>query len=493
MSTHRFQGRLSAIVGSGTRWLPLASLCGLTPVFKTIGACVGDNSSATIGDPPIQGLERLVESSDLAVIGRVEAISEIQVTPVRDESTVQLAYYEASVEVELILFGLDYERVAVQLPAYRIASDRRTSIDTPTLEQGEPFLLFLTQDDPFLDLRGDRFVIDRAEDLWGKLTIADERIATINPVREWRPTEEVTEWVETARYSLAKPGALSGEVSGLNEADHATLTLLEYDPATVRLLRLGGVQQLENGEIVDQWTVGNGPWKRVGLRLSQGTYILIPEAEGYVPRVFGLVFRLPPEGMEWRERLFPAFEFFSPEYVDSKNIGSGTGYKPELIIRGRIFGITDEMNASVQIQRLPKVPNETYVTVPSARQDSQTYFPPELTCLNEIDGLAPDETVAVVEVHSGRWGLSDHSLWSNRYLITVEAHGQDISPRGYIAALFGGRTPNRLRGVDFHIGGSDTAFCDSDSGTMKVTSLHSNPTPETFRKVPTGLVFADTP
>ena len=136
MSSPRVQGPLASIVGNGTRWLSLTSLLGFTSVFMSIGACVGDSSSATIGDPPLQGLEQLVESSDLAVIGRVDAISEIQFTPLRDESTVQLAYYEASVEVELILFGLDYERVAVQLPAYRIASDRRTSIDTPTLEQG---------------------------------------------------------------------------------------------------------------------------------------------------------------------------------------------------------------------------------------------------------------------------------------------------------------------------------------------------------------------
>ena len=219
----------------------------------SIGACVGDSSSATIGDPPVQGLEQLVESSDLAVIGRVEAVSDLKTKPVSDNLAVQLAYYEASVEVELILFGLDYDRVAIQLPAYRVASDRRIPIDAPTLEQGEPVLLFLTQDDPFFDLRGDRFVIDRAEDLWGKLTIADGRIATINPAKEWRPTEEVTEWVETARYSLAKPGALSGEVSGLNEAGHATLTSLSMIPPPFASLGLAVFSNLRTGKL---WTSG---------------------------------------------------------------------------------------------------------------------------------------------------------------------------------------------------------------------------------------------
>ena len=475
-------------MGNGTRWLSLTSLLGFTSVFMSIGACVGDSSSGTIGDPPLQGLEQLVESSDLAVIGRVEAVSDLQTKPFSDNLAVQLAYYEASVEVELVLFGLDYERVAIQLPAYRVASDRRIPIDAPTLEQGEPVLLFLTQDDPFFDLRGDRFVIDRGEDLWGKLTIADERVATINPAGEWRPIVEVTEWVEAARFSLARPGTFSGEVSGLDEADRATLTLLEFDPATITLLRFGGVQRLENGAIVDQWTVANGAWERADLQLSQGTYILVPEAEGYVPRAFGLVFRLPPEGMEWRERWFPGFEFLRPEYVASKNIGSGTGYRPELIIRGRIFGVTDEMDARVRIQRLPGVPNEIYYTEPSPRKDSLSYYPPELTCLDEIDGLEPEETVAVVEVRSGRWGLSDHALWSNRYLVTVETRDVDVSPRGYIAVLFGGRHPNRLRGVDFHIGVSEPEFCDSDSGTKETNSKQLMPILHTVQNVLKGFV-----
>ena len=35
-----------------------------------------------------------------------------------------------------------------------------------------------------------------------------------------------------------------------------------------------------------------------------------------------------------------------------------------------------------------------------------TIRPPELPCLNEIDHLEPEETVAVVEVSNGRWELS---------------------------------------------------------------------------------------
>ena len=108
-------------------------------------------------------------------------------------------------------------------------------------------------------------------------------------------------WIEAARFSLARPGLLAGEVSGLDEGD----------TATIRLMNLGRSHREENGVLVNEWTLGNGLWEQRGLRLSQGTYHLIPEAEGYLPlhRAGGLMFEVPAEGMNWREesrfRLLP--------------------------------------------------------------------------------------------------------------------------------------------------------------------------------------------
>ena len=129
--------------------------------------------------------------------------------------------------------------------------------------------------------------------------------------------------------------------------------------------------------------------------------------------------------------------------------------------------MADGVEATVRIQRLPPVPNELYLVGPPLPEDTQLYYPPELTCLEEIGHLEPEETVAVVEVHNGRWGLSDFALEGNRYLITIEASGLRGNPAGYVAVLLGGKAEHLLRGVDFYVGDSGEPYCDSDSGIVE--------------------------
>ena len=81
------------------------------------------------------------------------------------------------------------------------------------------------------------------------------------------------------------------------------------------------------------------------------------------------------------------------------------------------------------------------------------YHPLEffVTLMNNqpIGHLEPGEMVAVVEVHDGRWGLSDFALEGNRYLITIEAPGLRVKPAGYVAVLFGGKAEHLYEGSRF--------------------------------------------
>ena len=114
--------------------------------------------------------------------------------------------------------------------------------------------------------------------------------------------------------------------------------------------------------------------------------------------------------------------------------------------------------------------NELYVVGPPLPKDTQLYYPPELTCLEEIGHLEPEETVAVVEIGNGRWGLSDFALEGNRYFITIEAPGLRVKPAGYVSVLFGGKAEHLLRGVDFHVGGSGEPYCDGYEGIVEPTA-----------------------
>ena len=386
----------------------------------------------TVGKPPLPDLDKLVMSSDISIIGRVEVVSELQTVSRRDRPVDRVTCYDASVWVDRMLFGQRRNRVDIQVPVrYLTDDDRHTPVQAPSLEVGETVLLFLTQDDSSFDLKGNNFVIAGGGEAWGKLFVRDGRVTTLDPAVESKPLDEVTEWIDAARFSLAKLGLLAGEMSGLNGGDRAT----------IRLLYLGSGLREEDGVPVDEWTVGNGPWERRGLQLSEGTYHLVAEAEGYLPfySAGGLMFQVPAEGMDWRERAL-GLAVFRPRDADDKPLSTGTGWLAERSVRGRILGIPDGVDARVRIQRLPPVPNEVYAIGPPLPKDTQLYFPPELTCLEEMEDLKPQETVAVVEVHNGRWGLSDHSLQGNRYLITIEAPGLHVEPAGYVAVVFSSNT-----------------------------------------------------
>ena len=134
-----------------------------------------------------------------------------------------------------------------QVPVrYLTDDDRHTPVQAPSLEVGETVLLFLTQDDSSFDLKGNNFVIAGGGEAWGKLFVRDGRVTTLDPAVESKPLDEVTEWIDAARFSLAKPGLLAGEMSGLNGGDRAT----------IRLLYLGSGLREEDGVPVDEWTSG---------------------------------------------------------------------------------------------------------------------------------------------------------------------------------------------------------------------------------------------
>ena len=339
----------------------------------------------------------------------------------------------------------------------------RTPTLGPSLEPGEGVLLFLAQDDSPFDLEGNNFVIAGGRGAWGKLAVRDERVMTLHPAVESQPLNEVTAWIEAARFCLAKPGTLSGEVSGLAEGDHAS----------IRLLDLGHSERVEDGVIVTEWTVGNGPWEQGGLRLSQGNYALIAEAQDYIHASWplGLVFEVPAEGMYWREANI-GIDLLRPEETD-KVTSTGGVWRPGRSVGGRITGIPDGVDSTVHIQRLPRVPNEVYEIGPRLGEGSKSYIPPELTCLEGIGHLEPEETVAVVEVHNGRWGLSGSGLSGNRHLITIEAPGLPANPAGYIAVVFAGIADHPVRNVDFYLGDPEGPSCNSGSGIVEPVVLET--------------------
>ena len=259
-------------------------------------------SPDTASEPPFPGLEKLVVSSDLSVIGQVDEVSELRTASRRDYPSSQVAYYGASVKVAQVIFGYRYARVDHHLSVYYVMDDDG-SIPTiaPPMERGETVLLFLTRDEPPFGPDDANLVITDGDEAWGKFAVRDGRVTTLPARGESKPLDEVIVWIEAARFSLARPGLLAGEVSGLDEGD----------TATIRLMNLGRSHREEKGVLVDEWTLGNGPWEQRSLRLSQGTYHLVSEAEGYLPlhRAGGVMFEVPAEGMDWRERNL-GFAFF---------------------------------------------------------------------------------------------------------------------------------------------------------------------------------------
>ena len=89
-----------------------------------------------------------------------------------------------------------------------------------------------------------------------------------------------------------------------------------------------------------------------------------------------------------------------------KPVSTWTGWLPDRSVGGWIAGLPDEVNAQVRIQGLPPAPNELHDVGPPLPTGTSSYDPPEITCLHEIGHLEPEETVAVVKMSNGRWGLS---------------------------------------------------------------------------------------
>ena len=184
-----------------------------------------DGSDATKSEPPFPGLENLVVSSDASVIGQVDEVSELRTAPRRDNISSQVAYYEASVKVTQVIFGYRYARVDRHLSLYYVMDDDgRIPTTSPPMERGETALLFLTRDDSLFGPDDANLVITDGDEARGKFAVRDGRVTTLHHAGESQPLEEVTTWIETARFSLARPGLLVGEVSGLDEGDTATCT-----------------------------------------------------------------------------------------------------------------------------------------------------------------------------------------------------------------------------------------------------------------------------
>ena len=461
-----------------TRRTPLATLILIVAVTIMAGACNGVRPTSPMDEPPFPSLTQLVEPSDLSIIGRVTSVSEPRIVPRRDHPESQVEYYEASVEVDRVLFGSHYNRIVVFVPYYLVAENGHRMVPrVPPLEVGERVLLFLTQRDNLFDLDGRVFVTAGGGVIWGKFAVEDQGVRPLHPSGDSLPLDDVTEWIEAARLLPAKPGVLAGEISGLDDGEQAT----------IRLLKLGPGERLENGVLVDEWTLSDGPWEQSGLRLSQGTYLLVHEAEGYLPlkRTRGLMFEVPTEGMEWRERDL-GFAFFRPKGTSDKPLSTGTGWIPEYSVGGWIVGLPDGVVATVRIQRLPPVPNELYVIGPPLPENPTRYFPQELTCLEEAeDHLVPEETVAEIEVRNGRWGLSDHTLAGHRYLITLQTSdksGISAGNAGYVAVVFGGNAAHLLRGVDFYVGDAAAPNCPPppDSDVVDLSQIKEEAVKELF-------------
>ena len=97
-----------------------------TPALLSVST---DGSEATASEPPFSGLEKLVVSSNLSVIGQVDEVSELRTAPRRDNPSSQVAYYEASVKVTQVIFGYRYARVDRHLSFVLRDGRRRTHSD----------------------------------------------------------------------------------------------------------------------------------------------------------------------------------------------------------------------------------------------------------------------------------------------------------------------------------------------------------------------------
>ena len=168
-------------------------------------------SPDTASEPPFPGLEKLVVSSDLSVIGQVDEVSELRTASRRDDPSSQVAYYEASVKVAQVILGYRYARVDRHLSVYYVMDDDG-SIPTiaPPMERGETVLLFLTRDESPFGPDDANLVITDGDEAWGKFAVRDGRVTTLPARGESEPLDEVIVWIEAARFLSRQARAAGG-------------------------------------------------------------------------------------------------------------------------------------------------------------------------------------------------------------------------------------------------------------------------------------------
>ena len=134
------------VANISTRWIHLGTLILVVVVAIIAGACNGDRPTSPMDKPPFEGLDLLVELSDFSIIGKVEAVSELQAIPHPRDPTSQVEYLETTVEVDRILFGSHHSRVDVHVPVYYLADNgHRMVTKAPILEPGDTAMFFLTR------------------------------------------------------------------------------------------------------------------------------------------------------------------------------------------------------------------------------------------------------------------------------------------------------------------------------------------------------------
>ena len=124
---------------------------------------------------------------------------------------------------------------------------------------------------------------------------------------------------------LPNQGTLSGEVSGLDKrttgrpSDSLSLTIAH------------GGWNMEKWWTSGRWGTAHGRNGASGCPKARTSWF--PEAKGYLPWSKGLMFEVPSEGMDWRERNL-GFRFVRPEDAAGKPVSQGTGWLPERSVQG---------------------------------------------------------------------------------------------------------------------------------------------------------------
>ncbi|MBI4306242.1 MAG: hypothetical protein HY678_07975, partial [Chloroflexi bacterium] len=424
------------------------------------------------GLPPFEYLDQLVELADIAVIGRIEAVSPLK--ELAGEGGDKVWYQDSTAIVERAIFGPQLETLTIRNALYSGPDiSLRMPTRAPTFQTGERALVFLTSRSGFLDLSGPVYETAGGGVLWGKFAVLDGMITGRSPATVPRSLEEVAAWVRKDRDALAVPGSVSGIVNGLDRGDQVAL----------RLMRLTTDRHVIRAEILESWAQGNGPWERSGLRLRAGEYAVGPDnAPGYLPVTRQHRFQVRNEGYSWAYRgldiemfrpeqtlerfgepLCDAPSLFSPESPPTiapvppglPQPGSGSCYGGYLGERVHIprgmsghVALPAGVTATVRIQRLAMDPLLVYDGGPMPDGP----YPPELAEVDNPQSVSTVPTVYELRVDDGRWGLVDPLLGGHPYLVTIKADDHkryELRPPGYQVVVFGGKVPHLVRDVNF--------------------------------------------